>query len=302
VLTIVRDAGEIVAAAVTMVCRSWWEVRYAERPTVHTRRLRPRWADAYLPALGGHPAVVFASELAVDDRRAALRSVERALSRYLGIGLLGVVYRVVESAVLPVVTGPGRLVRPTLATTVLRNRWSDVDGWLASLGRERRQGLRRYARKFERDRSLAVEFGAGRTDVDAPELATLLAAHQRRLGTPAFDHRTPLAGAYLDAFVRRPDVYTLTYRDAGTGRLLGFNTLIDHPRSPVLHHWAALPVNEGGRYNLYFDCYLRCVRHMIEQQREELFAGRGLLDVKTSLGFVPEPRYAIVAPRPVIGR
>jgi hypothetical protein len=209
---------------------------------------------------------------------------------------------VVEPAVVPAVEGTGRLVRQTLATTLLRNRWSDVDGWLASLGRERRQGIRRYARKIEQDTALDVRSGAGRTDLDPHELADLLTLHQSRLGTPRFDHRTPIAGAYLDAFVRRADVHTLTYRDAADNRLLAFNTLVDHPETPVLHHWAARPVSDGGRYNLYFDCYLRCVRHMVEHGRPGLSAGRGLLEIKTSLGFEPRDLYAVVAPRPVLGR
>jgi hypothetical protein len=296
VLVVVRDGGEIVAAVTAMVCRPGRRRFAASRPP------GPHWADAYVPVFGGHPAVVFADGLDVPGRRTAVRVAERALARRLGAGLLGMVYRVVEPDVLPAVSGRGRLVRATLPTTVLRNRWPDVDGWLASLGRERRQGIRRYARKIERDPSLEVRSGPGRADLDPHELAGLLTAHQVRLGTPRFDHRTPVAGAYLAELVRRPDVHTLTYRDAADGRLLAFNTLVDHPETPVLHFWAARPVSDGGRYNLYFDCYLRCVRHMVEHGRPALTAGRGLLEVKASLGFEPQPRYAVVAPRPGLGR
>jgi hypothetical protein len=199
------------------------------------------------------------------------------------------------------VAGRGRVTRSIEANAVLPNRWPDVDGWLASLHRERRKSIRRYARLIERDPTLVVEHGPGRTDVEPAELTALLNAHNERLGVPAFSHRTKMATAYLGALVARPDVHTLTYRDLD-GRLLAFNTLIDHPRTAVLHHWATLPITDGGRYNLYFDCYLRGVRHLVEHERPELSAGRGLSTLKTSLGFELREMSLVAVPAPVIPR
>jgi hypothetical protein len=290
-----RD-GEIVAAVTAVVCRHRGTRRYAP-----ARAIGPLWAEVRVSWLSGAPAYAFAPDLDLAARREFLRTAETALRRALGPGFLGVVYRTVAPADLPLVAGRGRITRPIEATAVLPNAWPDVDGWLASLGKERRRSIRRYARVIDRDPAVCVERGPAREDLEPSELAALLNDHNDRLGVPAFAHRTKMAAAYLGALVRRPDVHTLTYRDTG-GRLLAFNTFLDHPETPVLHFWAARPVSDGGRYNLYFDCYLRGVRHMIDHGRAELAAGRGLLAVKASLGFQLRPVSLVVVPRPVLGR
>jgi hypothetical protein len=251
--------------------------------------------------LSGYPAFRFDAGLDLPARRAAVRAIERELARYLGFGLLGVLYRPIDEVLIPVLEGRGRLVRHIDSTAVLRNRWSTVDDWLATLGHGRRKSLRKAARRIEADPTLEVRFGQGRDDLDPYELATLLARHRKRLGISILDRRTPMSGAYLNAYLRRPDVHTLTYRDAD-GRLLAFSTMIDHPVSPMLQLWAMLPIDEGGRGNLYFDCYFRGIRHMIDNGRAELFAGRGLQDVKGTLGFAKHPLASVAVPRPLIGR
>lgn len=60
--------------------------------------------------------------------------VERALTRYAGYGLLGVVYRAVPGTQVALAAGRGRVVRAVDPTAVLTNQWTDADGWVATLG------------------------------------------------------------------------------------------------------------------------------------------------------------------------
>ncbi|MGW5719704.1 hypothetical protein ACWEVP_26305 [Amycolatopsis sp. NPDC003865] len=300
VLAVVRAGGRIVGALAVMVCRGWGGRAFGP---VTGGRLRPRWAEVYLPLLSGYPACVF--DEAFTGRHAAIREFERALRAHVGPGLLGVVYRAMDPGLVPALEGRGRVAREIDPAAVLVNRYSTVDEWAASLAPE----VRRYLNP-----DVATEAGFGRTDLDPHELAVLLNAHRTRqderawaggqrsrIGGLHLDTRSPIAPAYLDALVRRPDVLTRTYRDV-TGRLLGFNTMIDHETGCAVHHWAALPSAAGGRKGLYVDCYARCVAHMIAGRRPELTAGRAMLPEKTALGFGKRSLYSVAAPRPVLGR
>jgi hypothetical protein len=193
---------------------------------------------------------------------------------------------------------------------VLVNRFSSVDDWVATVEPATRDALR----EVTADPDLETGAAAGRRDLDAHELATLLNEHRARQDRRAWsegqraragglhmDTRSPIPPVYLENFVRRPDVVTRTYRDR-SGKLLGFNTMIDHPDSSAVHHWAALAGEDGGRKNLYVDCYAHCVRHMIDAGRPELTAGRALLGNKTALGFGTRVLWSVAVPRPVLGR
>ncbi|GGS46328.1 GNAT family N-acetyltransferase [Actinokineospora fastidiosa] len=300
VLGVVRDGDRIAAAATVLICRPR-RARYADAPTRRKARLRPRWAEVYTPWLSGYPAVVFDPDLTGEGRRAAVREFERAVLRHVGPGLLGIAYRAVYRDMVSSMTGPLRRTWRNDPTSVLPNEWPNEDGWLAGLSKERRTSIRRYARKIDRDPTLEVREGWGRTDTDPYEVAALINSHRARLGRPRTDPRTEVAGVFLAEFLRRPDVRLLTYRDAD-GTLLAVNTLLDHPTSTVLQHWAARPPAEGGRHNLYFDCYLRCVRHLVSAGRAELTSGRGLMDVKASLGFRARELHTVAVPRPSVGR
>ncbi|MFJ1766413.1 hypothetical protein ACIOD2_39205 [Amycolatopsis sp. NPDC088138] len=302
VLAVVREGDRVVGALSVMVCRSW---RATDFGPLSGGRFRPRWAEVYLPLLSGYPACVFDDDVGEPERRRAIRRFERALREHLGPGLLGVVYRAMNPELVPALDGRGRISREIDPAAVLRNAYSTVDEWEAGL----EPGLRRFLRQ-----DVVTEVASGRTDLDAGALAALLNAHRARqderawtggqrsrIGGLHMDTRSPIAPSYLDALVRRPDVRTRTYRD-DAGRLLGFNTMIDHPAGCAVHHWAALPSAAGGREGLYVDCYARCVAHMITQRRPELTAGRAMLAEKAALGFGTRSLFSVAVPRPVLGR
>lgn len=296
-LVTVHDTDGVVAALSALVCRPARTPRYAPRSPRHG----PMWAEVSQPWLSGLPGIVSRPGLPRARLRAAVRTAEDALAHRLGPGLAGVFYRGVGPQLLSTLDGRGRIHRRTDSAAVLDNTFGGVDDWLASLSKSRRSGLRRQHRRTEADPELRVRGGAGRTDIDAAAAADLLNDHRARFAARTGDTRSPIAAPYMEAFVRRPDVHTLTYHDTG-GRLLALNTLLDHRDVVVKQHWAALPGDEGGRRGLYFDAYVRAVRWCITRGRPRISSGRGKLDVKTSLGFTPRPVYGVIAPRPVMGR
>jgi len=296
-LVVAAEGDKLVAAMSVLVCRPRLAPRFAPPPG--KRLLRPFWAEVYQPWLSGYPGVVFAPS--VQDRPGLVREFERKLSRHVGPGLLGVVYRAIGEDLAAGLEGRGRLVKRVDPVAVLDNRFESEEDWLASLAKSRRAGLRRQRRRLAEDPTLVVRGGPGRDDLDGAELAGLIQAHRDRYGRLALDTRTMPSSTFLDRFVRRPDVHTLTYSDVG-GKLLAVQTLLDHPDAPVLQHWAALPVGAGGRRWLYFDSYVRAVRFTVRRGATELTAGRGMIELKRELGFRARPVYTAAAPRPVLGR
>lgn len=259
-----------------------------------------RLLEVHSPWMPGIPGWSWPDDLGVRHRRSVLRRMERALCRFAGLRCVGLLYRFVDAGALPLISGVGRLARPTMGTSVLDNTFGTVDDWVSSLKRSRRHSLRGQIRKVDRDPDLVVRFEPARHDLDGAELADLVNSHRDRLGKPKFDQRGTLSGAYLHELVRRDDVFSLTYQD-GAGRLLAFANMLDHPVMPMYQHWATLSKEDGGRQHLYFDSYARMMRHVVDDRRSALTAGRGMLDVKGSLGLATRPLWAVAVPRPVAG-
>jgi hypothetical protein len=262
--------------------------------------LGARLLEVHNPWLSGVPGWLFADDVDRPIRQRLLRRMERALCRFAGPLCAGLLYRYLSGEDLPLVSGFGRLTRESVGVAVLDNTFSTVDDWNSSLARSRRHSVRGQRRKVERDPDLVVRFGPARDDLDGSELADLVNRHRARLGKPRFDSRGPVSGDYLHELVRRDDVLTLTYHDC-RGRLLAFADLLDHPELPVYQHWAGLHRDEGGRAHLYFDSYARLIGHVVGTHRKRFSAGRGMLELKSSLGFTPQRRWIAAVPRPVAG-
>lgn len=288
------DSGGVVGALSILVCRTWRMGDFSPVPGGRTRSVRPRWAEVFVPLFSGHQACVFVAELDEAARVAAIRAFERELVRYLGPGLLGVFYRAMTADLVPSMVGTGRPHKVIDPVALLEVDESTVD--------ERKQVR------------LEVRSGFGRGDLDPVELTTLLNRQRadddarawangqpRRFGGVVHvDTRTEVTSAYLDRFIHRSDVDTMTYHDAD-GALVAFNTLIDHPTRADMYHWAVAP-GRADAGELYADCYTRRVRYVAEHGRRELSAGRGLLDVKGRLGFGTRELHTVAAPRPLLGR
>lgn len=228
--------------------------------------------------------------------REDFRVFERAAYKRFGPGIRGLVYRAVPGDQLGALGGRGRLVRPSTPSTRMELPWSSLDEWLATRSRSRRQDLRRITRKLRADPDLRIDFGFRRTDLDPAEVTRLVRRHQQRLAGRFGARWQGLAVSYVARLLDRDDVGLVTYHDAG-GRLLAFGMLLDNGDWPVIHWWAALAAEEGGRLNLYFDHYVRFLEWCIAQGRRGVDGGRGLAHVKGSLGFEPVPMNLLVAPR-----
>jgi hypothetical protein len=300
-LATVRDGDRIAAAMSVLVCVSWRSPRYAPAPGSRSRSARPRMVEVVQPWLSGYPGIVFADGVAPGQRRAVVARFERALVRHLGPGLAGVLYRQLGDDDVAALSGRFRLARAVDPVAVLHNTFTDEEQWLASLHRKRRAALRRQRRIVAADESLVVRGGPGRTDLDWTEASALINRHRARFPRPLVDNRTPVAARYLAAYLGRSDVHTLTYHDT-SGRLLALHVMMDNGHSPALQHWAALRVEEGGRQHLYFDAHCRAVKFAVTRGRTELTDGRGMLDVKSELGFGTRGLHTVAVPRPVLGR
>ena len=300
-LALVRTDDRIVAAFALLACAPTRGTRFAPAGTAATLRRGVRWIEVYQPWLSGYPGCVFAPDLDAAGRKEIVRLVERELRTRCGAGFLGMLYRNADAELLDAIGGRARIARGSGAVAVLPISWGDHADWLATLGRNRRGDLRRRARVVAADTDLVVRGGAGRTDIDPYQASTLLNEHRRRHGRIALDTRSAVGTEFLAAFLPDPRVHTLTYRDS-SGRLLAMCTLLDHPHSPVLQHWAALPLSEGGRKHLYFDAQFRAVCWAVDNGRAEITSGRGLLEVKASLGFRPRQLSSVLALRPALGR
>jgi hypothetical protein len=261
-------------------------------------RREPLLLDVRLPGHSNGPTWHFSDEVPHATRHELLRRFERAARRHLGLGVAGALYRMVAEPQLPLVARRGAITRQSPGSTVMSLPWSSVEGWIGSLSRNRRSTLRRQTRKIAGAADLVVTEGRARRDLDPAELAALNRTHTGRLAS-RFDPRPDLPPAYFAALLAREDVSVISYHAAD--RLLGFAIVFEHPTAPIYGPWAALRPEEGGRKDLYFDSYARIVAGAVEQGGKRLFGGRGMIDVKLSLGFEYVPMKLVAVPRWAMG-
>ncbi|GAA1217836.1 hypothetical protein [Prauserella alba] len=305
VLAVVREHGRVVGGLQVMVCRSWRTGRFGP-PAPRLARWRPRWAEVYLPLHSGYPAAAFHPDA---DARAAVREFERALVRWAGPGLLGVLYRAMTADLAGAMAGPGRPCREIDPAAVL-NPPATFEAWRAHLDDD----VRATIDAIDADPEVCTDVGAGRSDLDPTELAALLNAHRARQDARAWaggqrsrfaglhlDTRSPVSPAYLESLLRRSNVLTRTYRTPA-GRLLGFSTMINDRAAAAFHHWAALPKADGGVPGLHRHAYAQAVAKAVERRATTLTAGRAMLEEKAALGFRDvRELHTVAAPRPLLG-
>lgn len=260
----------------------------------------PLLLDVRMPGQGyAAPSWRTRDGLDLARRRSAMRAIEREAVSSLGTTrVVGIAYRNVTDEELPVLARRGAYVQGSHGMIATMRLPADHDGYLAMLSRNRRRSLARHALRIQE--RLEIDFGAGRTDVDAEAYAALLAAMAHRHKPLRVDPRAALPAEYLRLLMARPDVRTLTYRDGD--RLLAAGLLLgDGPRLSGAH-WAMLHPADGGVPHLYFDHLARLVRHGIATGAEQLSAGRGYVTPKITMGFSAEPLHFVAVPRPLMGR
>lgn len=300
-LAVATVGGRVVAGFAVMACRVGGALRPPPRRVRGPLGWVPRWIEVCHPWQSGFPGWTFDDDLDGPARADVVRAFERAVCRAVGPGCLGLFYRSVQPEQASLVSGRLRYRRDVMGDSVLTNSFDTMDDWVRSLSRGRRHAIRGQLRAVAADPDLVVRFAPARDDLDGAELAAMLHAHRASFGRRLLlDNRSPQPPEYLDALVRRPDVRTLTYHD-NAGRLLAFAMLLDHPTVAQYYHWATLGREYGGRRHLYFDSYAQLVRQVVADRRPALSAGRGLPELKATLGFAEHPRCAFLVPRIAAG-
>jgi len=225
----------------------------------------------------------------------ALRAYAVSMRRALGIGCAGVLLRQVGETDVRELRAGRRpaVVRATEPVWRLSTAdWTDRDDWLRTLGKKRRSSLRTGARALDEAVETRVEAGS---DIEAPAVANLMRhneAKYRRFGR-AHVRESP---DHLARLLRCPDVVCTSYRERGSGRLLGLGIVFDHPEWPVWHRWSMVPVDAGGVKGLYFGQVVRLVDWALAGGKRGVLLGKGLAEVKAAVGAAPVAQYAVALP------
>lgn len=252
-----------------------------------------RWGglDVRAPGTSAVPGWWFADSGADGGCAELLSDYVPAMRRVLGRGLRGLLLRQVPESALSEVAGRFRLIRETESVASLRvDRFGDRQAWMDTLAKKRRQNLRKILRTVEADEALDARIVPG-TAVDPAQAAALIRYNETKHKDVPIVPLPQFAG-YLARLLRQPDVSVLRYVERDSGRLLAIMTILDDPEWPVMRTWSALPVEAGGRRNLYFHCYGESVRWAIESGKRGLILGKKMSETKRTLGADFAPQYA----------
>jgi hypothetical protein len=283
-LALVRDGADCVA----LICVRYGGVgsRRAAYAAIG-RRPRVAIADCSLP-LAFSPGIAFAPGLPAAGRRAAVDAFLRAIGRERrGVA---VVFRQIAREQLDSIGSGRRLIRRTAPVSVLENRWSTLDGYYASLPRERRRRFRRLLDAVTADADLDTLEAADAIDgVQASRLDHLTRLkHAGRRGVV-----TPIPVAYFDALSAAPGARYFGHREAGGGALLSFDLVLDDGARLVTTVTGALQDGAARSRSLYFDQYLREIAFAVERGLGRLEWGKGMIELKARFGSVTVPQYAV---------
>lgn len=292
-VTVLKEGGDVRG----VVCAAW--------VTGGVRRNRFARASAGLGLLGGldvrapgtssTPGWWFADSGTDGGVRELLDGYAGAMRAELGARFRAMLVRQVGEEAVETVSGRLRLVRRTEDIAVLDlTGFGDRAEWQASLSKTRRNNLRKIYRDIETDTSLAVDVVPGR-DADVLAVAELLRHNEvKHRDVPIVP--LPQFTGYLAALLAEPDVVVIRYTEAVSGRLIAVAVVLDDPARPIVRHWSALPVEAGGRPNLYFHFYGETVRWALGAGRPALVLGKKMSAVKKSLGAELVPQYAAAIP------
>ncbi|WP_205660770.1 GNAT family N-acetyltransferase [Amycolatopsis vastitatis] len=288
-VTVFRDGGEprgVVGAA-------WVTGRTRRHRFAGTGRGRLGGLVVRAPGVSSLPGWWFADAGTDGGLSRLLESYVPAMRAELGPGFRAMLVRQLGEPAAA--GGRVRLVRRTEDVAVLDvARFGSRDDWMQSLARKRKQNLRKIFRTVDADPSIAVRLVPGK-EADPVAVAEVLRYNERK-------HRdVPIVAlphfvGYLTALLRQPDVSVIEYHETATGRLLAVGSLLDHPELPIARHWGAVEREDGGRPNLYFHFYGEVVRWALANGRPSVLFGKGMAELKATLGARLVPQYAAAVP------
>ncbi|WP_134766323.1 GNAT family N-acetyltransferase [Nocardioides sp. 1609] len=229
--------------------------------------------------------------------RGALPLLVGALRRRLGPRMPALLWRQVGDD--DVVSGlPGRRVvqQTTLPLGVVdldHPDRPDAEAWLQSLGRSRRQDLRRLRRRLAEDADLDVTQGPLAEVAKGEEVAPLLDANFSKHNPrrhPLMNRPAP--AEWLDVAMADHDLQAVAYRDGGVLAAVGLMTT--HRGVSRWLSWGADYEGAADRRGLYYDCTRRIVELSYLGGSTTLVLGKGKGDLKSSFGARLEGQRAVV--------
>ncbi|HEX6361137.1 GNAT family N-acetyltransferase [Actinophytocola sp.] len=271
-----------------VVCASWAGLPVRRNGFVDAGRARMVGGlHVRNPGTGSLPGWWAAGVPAVE----LLRDYTSAMRRALGFGCRGALLRQLTAEEVAQQRTMGRcLSRPTESLAVLwTSRFSSVAGWVSAMKRSRRFDMRKIIRTVDADAALVVAVEQG-SALDPLELAKVLRHNERKYSGRLAP--LPQTTGYLTALLSQPDVLVGTYRDAATGAIEAFISILDHPAWPVTRHWSSMPATRPDRPNLYLDHYRQLVAYAQANGKEGVIVGRGKPELKASLTAELVPQYA----------
>ncbi|WP_116050984.1 GNAT family N-acetyltransferase [Amycolatopsis palatopharyngis] len=293
-VTVLHEAGRPCG----VVSAAWVGSRTRRNRFVSSKRGgRLGGLDVRAPGTSSLPGWWFAAAESDGGCRELLTEYVPMMREVLGRGLRALLLRQVPAGGLSAVDGRFRLVRETESVAVLRtDTFGERQDWMATLAKKRRQNLRKIFRTVDEDETLDVRVTPG-SEVEPARVAELVRYNESK------HHDVPIVPlpqfvGYLERLLRQPDVFVLRYLDRGSGRLLAIATILDDPEWPVMRTWSALPVELGGRSNLYFHFYGESVRWSIESGKSGVILGKKMAETKRTLGAELIPQYAAAVPLP----
>ncbi|QCW50481.1 GNAT family N-acetyltransferase [Nocardioides dongxiaopingii] len=226
--------------------------------------------------------------------RGALPLLVGALRRRLGPRMPALLWRQVGDD--DVASGlPGRRLvqQTTLPLGVVDLDRADAEAWLQSLGRSRRQDLRRLRRRLAEDVDLDVTQGPLAEVAKGEEVAPLLDANFSKHNPrrhPLMNRPAP--AAWLDVAMADHDLQAVAYRDRGVLSAVGL--MSTHRGVSRWLSWGADYEGAADRRGLYYDCTRRIVELSYAAASTTLVLGKGKGELKSSFGARLEGQRAVV--------
>jgi hypothetical protein len=229
---------------------------------------------------------------------ATLAAVRTALWQRYGRRVAAVMLRQVSAETLPAVLRWPAIVREGGPIAVFHNTFADVDEYLASLPRTRRQSLQRTERMLVADADVIVTSTLS-GDAARPAATDVRALHRRTVDRNHrhwFLRRRVVDLEMAQAQLSHPAVDWIAYQSRA-GVLLGFCSLWQHPEMPHASLAGSLYPDPGGRKDLWFHWSLQLIRWCIDSGRSGLVSGQGAIELKRTLGYTAQRQWAVLIPQ-----
>lgn len=214
--------------------------------------------------------------------RDVLPSLLRELRRKLRWRMSSVMWRQVFDDDEPL---PGRRLvsRETMPLGVVPLDQVDPEQWLQSLGKSRRQDLRRLKRRQAEDTSLEISQGPFIEVVKGEEVAPLLSANFDRHNPRKHPlMNSPASAGWLDTTAADPHLQAVGYRD--DGELVAVGVVAMHDGVARWLSWGAHYVGRADKRGFYYDAVRRIVELACAGGNHSLVLGKGMGELKASFG------------------